>query len=80
MKSFHCIGAGEVLCISEPRGQKGFEGYQRGETYRFKRMKDQRGIYFRIFSAKWLQGVYNTTTINPFKRFFQIQNERRVEA
>lgn len=80
MKSFHCIGAGEVRCILKPGSQQGLEGYQCGETYRFKRMKDHAGEYFRVFSAKWLQGVYDTTTINPFKRFFQIENERRVGA
>ena len=44
------ISEGMAVCILEPRGESGLEGYTKGDEYHFEKMKTERGAeYYRVY-------------------------------
>lgn len=40
---------GKCICIRESMGTGGLEGYLKGDSYHYEKLKDDKGIYFRVF-------------------------------
>lgn len=73
---------GRAVCIDEPRnGEHGLEGYNFESTYRYQRMQDAKGMYYRVYPGTgsdlpdWLPAAcpnyYETCTPRVFHRHFK---------
>lgn len=50
MSGVTVIGIGRAKCMMEPRGEGGLEGYNRGDVYRFERIRAATGkTYVRVY-------------------------------
>ena len=65
---------GVAQCETEPRGKNGLEGYDRGDTYLFQRMKDSKGKYVRVYPCAG-DDYYETCGVYVFKNFFSVVQE-----
>ena len=66
----------DCLCVNEPMGSGGLEGYVRGEKYKCQRLeKDNKGNpYYRVFFPDDLT-TYETCGVGTFKQHFKIVKE-----
>lgn len=62
----------KCICIYEPRGQCGLEGYAKGDQYRYEFfLKDVSGRpYYRVYPVE-NDNYYETCSVATFTRFFQ---------
>lgn len=62
---------GKAICMYEPRGEKGLEGYQLGESYDCEQCigKDGRA-YYRVWPVSG-DMYYETCSVSTFNRFFE---------
>jgi len=67
------VQKGSVACVYEPRGDKGLEGYQLNEFYKFEEMQDSKGIYYRVYPdcLDWPNKYYETCNKVSFRKYFQ---------
>ncbi len=68
------LTTGTAICIKEPRGECGLEGYNKGDTYKFELCdKDKHGKkYVRVFLPNYGNGrAYETCGPGEFKKFFE---------
>ncbi|HHF3053150.1 TPA: hypothetical protein ACPJ1H_003965 [Vibrio alginolyticus] len=64
---------GLAVCVFEPRGEKGLEGYQLGEQYAYRKMKSVtpgQPPYYRVFPT-FDSDYYETCSTRTFNRFFK---------
>jgi hypothetical protein len=59
---------GKCECVYEPRGDNGLEGFMLNTIYIFEKMKDKKGIYFRIYLSS---DYYETCGPVVFRRYFK---------
>lgn len=64
------LAEGRAECLLEPRGENGLEGYVRTRTYKFQKMEDAKGIYYRMFPDPE-SDYYETCPASKFKWFFR---------
>lgn len=60
----------KAICIYEPRGDHGLEGYLLNRTYLFQMCYDKKGKYYRIFPSEELDYYECCGPIN-FKKYFK---------
>ena len=71
------IEVGVCECHFEPRGDNGLEGYMRNNVYPYEKMKDDKGIYYRVYPERagppdWGDDAYyETCGPTVFKRYFK---------
>lgn len=67
----------EALCIHEPRGDHGLEGYGRGETYRCEMVEPAYPTprYYRIYPAADHPEYYECATPRVFSKFFHVEEK-----
>jgi len=58
------------LCIYEPRGDNGLEGFLLNSIYKYEKKKDSQGFYYRIFPI-FGYDYYETCGPNVFKKHFK---------
>lgn len=68
------MATGKATCIREPRGENGLEGYSKGTEYKFERMSDSRGTYYRVYPGDGVEGYYETCGPMVFAWFFDINH------
>jgi hypothetical protein len=62
---------GKCICIYEPRGDHGLEGYQLNDTYLFQICYDKKGKkYYRVFPTEETD-YYETCGPIIFKKYFK---------
>lgn len=68
-----------VICVTEPRGDNGLEGYQRGEEYRAQLCQHNSGgplarggKYYRVY-PETASRYYETCSVAAFNRFFKLK-------
>lgn len=57
----------KCVCIFEPRGCNGLEGYSKGDTYRF----EDCGDYFRVWPVDDELNYYETCGPTVFRSYFK---------
>jgi hypothetical protein len=73
------LSTGIAECHYEPQCRHGLEGYSRGDTYRFERMKGPRGRYIRVYPGG-MPEYYETIGPEEFLKFFTIKEEHSQMA
>lgn len=65
------LRAGSCLCINEPKGHAGLEGYIAGDFYHFEHMsRDRYGKpYYRVYPTG--PGYYETCSEQTFAKHFE---------
>jgi len=61
---------GLCICIREPRGDHGLEGYSIGERYRFQRCENDKS-YYRVYPNDETD-YYETCSVGVFKKYFKL--------
>ena len=67
------VEEGKCVCKLEPNCDHGLEGYNSGETYRYQKMKDSKGHYFRVWHS---ETYYETCPPGTFKKYFEVQDAK----
>jgi len=63
-----------AICILEPRGQGGLEGYCLDEKYQYERMEPaDKPPYYRVWPVADTE-YYETCSPQKFNRFFTLDN------
>ena len=62
---------GHCECHTEPRGDEGLEGYQRGELYKYQIVKHNESSWFRVFPVE-SDTYYERATIRVFLKYFKV--------
>lgn len=66
----------EAICILEPRGDHGLEGYQRGETYRCQHVRQgSTPPYYRFYPSKEHPEYYECAIPRVAIRYFHIEEK-----
>ena len=69
------VREGLCLCVGQPMGRHGLEGYDRGEQYKFQECRDAKGRYFRVYPSAlhdWgTPTYYESCGPNEFSRYFE---------
>jgi hypothetical protein len=79
MSNVEVIGSGRAKCVMEPRGDGGLEGYNRGDVYRFERIRAATGrTYVRVYNGD--DGYRETCGTGTFNRFFEVIAESVPES
>jgi hypothetical protein len=68
------IATGKATCIREPRGEYGLEGFSRDIEYKFKKMRDAQGAYYRVYPGDGVEEYYETCGPIIFTRYFDINH------
>lgn len=63
-----------AICVQEPRGECGLEGYQRGESYRLQFVEGGHPRYYRIFPGEPAD-YYECAIPRHFCKFFAIEEK-----
>lgn len=65
-----------AICINEPRGDYGLEGYQRGESYRCEMVEPAYPVprYYRIYPAK-SDDYYECAIPRSFTKYFRVEEK-----
>ena len=65
-----------AICINEPRGDFGLEGYQRGESYRCEMVKPDFPTprYFRVYPVG-SDAYYECAIPRHFTRYFHVEEK-----
>ena len=66
----------KAVCIFEPRGDHGLEGYQAGDCYQAERVaknEKHKQDYYRVWPAEttW-PNYYETCSVGVFNKYFEI--------
>ncbi len=66
-----------AICINEPRGDYGLEGYQRGESYRCECVDPEypRPCYFRVYPSPEHPDYYECAIPRHFTRYFHVEEK-----
>jgi len=65
----HYLSLPKAVCVIEPMGENGLEGYVRGVEYRYEFLKTKLGKdYYRVYHDA---SYYETCGPNKFKKFFK---------
>lgn len=66
-----------AVCTTEPRGDHGLEGYQRGEAYRCERVEPDypHPCYFRVYPSHEHPEYYECAIPRHFTRYFTVQEK-----
>lgn len=62
-----------AICLLEPRGDSGMEGYSRGETYRCQRVEGNSPTYYRVFPSNETPDYYECAVPRVFFRYFRTE-------
>lgn len=66
---------GRCVCIFEPRGSNGLEGFSLGREYDFQLMqKENKKKYYRVFPSDIYSTYYEVCKPKTFKKYFKILN------
>ena len=63
-----------AICVQEPRGEYGMEGYQRGQSYRCQFVEGGHPRYYRIFPGEPAD-YYECAIPRHFCKFFAIEEK-----
>lgn len=63
-----------AICETEPRGDAGLEGYQRGGSYRCELVEGNSPRYYRVF-PDIESDYYECAVPRTFTKFFQIEEK-----
>lgn len=64
------------ICIQEPRGRAGLEGYNLGSTYKCEHMTSpDKKPYYRVYPEPRESGYYEICGPNVFKEHFKVQKQ-----
>ena len=69
--SIMIIESGLALCVTEPRGRHGLEGYGLGQSYRFERCEDGKGRYCRVYPDGDFPSYYEICGEGVFAGYFE---------
>lgn len=66
-----------AVCIHEPHGDHGLEGYQRGESYRCERIEPAypQPRYFRVYPSPEHPDYYECAIPRHFARYFNLEEK-----
>lgn len=63
-----------AICVHEPRGQCGLEGYQRGQSYRCQFVEGGHPRYYRVFPGEPAD-YYECAVPRQFIKYFAIEEK-----
>lgn len=70
------LDSGKCVCIDEPLGECGLEGYTKSDSYHYQHMsRDRNGKeYMRVYhNLESYPDFYETCGVKDFHRFFKIE-------
>ena len=62
-----------AICLLDPDGDNGLEGYTRGEAYRCHRVEGNWPAHYRIFPGEAAPDRYQCVTPRVFSRYFRTE-------
>ena len=73
------VEKGKCICIYEPRGDNGLEGFIRNDVYNYEKVIIDRKVYYKIYLDANSLEDYGICGRIVFKRFFNIEENYKKE-
>ena len=71
-KGPNVVSSGYALCVREPRGDQGLEGYNEGQLHAYQLCHDDKGGYCRVWPGDDPESTYyETIGSKKFETYFQ---------
>ena len=63
----------KAICVNEPRGNHGLEGYQRNEVYIVHYYKKEQETYYRVFPDSEDDSYSERVGAGTFNKYFKVK-------